>query len=79
MNAERFLNEKYEDNNWRLYPPSRRLVIEWLQEYASHKLKIIGYNQQRELLSWMEEKGNFNIHNSLDIDEIIDGFTESKT
>ena len=42
-------------------------------------LTLSGVNHQRELLGWMEEQGNFNIHNSLDIDEVIDGFAESKT
>jgi hypothetical protein len=38
MNAEQFITEKYESNNWGLYPPSRRLVTEWLQEYADQQL-----------------------------------------
>ena len=48
-------------------------------EAENKQLILSGVSQQRELLGWMEEQGNFNIHNSLDIDEVIDGFAESKT
>lgn len=34
MNAQDFITEKYEANNWDFYPPSRQLVAEWLDEYA---------------------------------------------
>ena len=62
-----------------------RLLNERLQaqtlinETLTKQLSICGVSHQRELLGWMEEQGNFNIHNSLDIDEVIDGFAESKT
>ena len=42
MNAEQFITEKYESNNWGLYPPSRRLVAEWLKEYADQQLILHG-------------------------------------
>ena len=42
MNAEQFITEKYESNNWGLYPPSRRLVTEWLKEYADQQLILHG-------------------------------------
>ncbi len=42
MNAEKFITEKYESNNWGLYPPSRRLVTEWLKEYAEQQLILHG-------------------------------------
>ena len=42
MNAEQFITEKYESNNWGLYPPSRRLVTQWLQEYADQQLILHG-------------------------------------
>jgi len=42
MNAEQFITEKYKNNNWGLYPPSRRLVTEWLQEYADQQLILHG-------------------------------------
>ena len=57
-------------------------IIEYrkeLVESTEQQLILSGVSQQRELLGWMEEQGNFNIHNSLDIDEVIDGFAESKT
>jgi len=34
--AEVFITEKYEHNNWGFYPPSRRLVAEWMEDYAKH-------------------------------------------
>lgn len=34
MDAQEFITKKYEHNNWGLYPPSRRLVGEWLEEFA---------------------------------------------
>ena len=45
MNAEQFIKEKYENNNWGLYPPSRRLVTEWLQEYADQQLILHGVSK----------------------------------
>lgn len=34
MDAQEFITKKYEHNNWGIYPPSRRLVGEWLEEFA---------------------------------------------
>ena len=45
MNAEQFITEKYESNNWGLYPPSRRLVTEWLKEYADQQLILHGVSK----------------------------------
>ena len=54
MNAEQFITEKYESNNWGLYPPSRRLVTEWLQEYADQQLILHGVVQAKpeEVFRW---------------------------
>lgn len=46
MDAQEFITKKYEHNNWGLYPPSRRLVGEWLEEFAkdyhTEQLRISG-------------------------------------
>lgn len=45
MTPEQFITEKYESNNWGLYPPSRRLVTEWLKEYADQQLILHGVSK----------------------------------
>jgi hypothetical protein len=58
MNAQDFITEKYEDNNWGFYPPGRRLVAEWLDEYAKRYhaeqcniANVIGRSEQ--LCGWV--------------------------
>jgi len=38
--AEEYLKEQYSDiNSWKVYPPSERLVAQWLESYADLQLK----------------------------------------
>ena len=52
MDAQDFITKKYEHNDWGLYPPSRRLVGEWLEEFAkeyhAEQLRIANVVQQSE-------------------------------
>jgi len=43
MNKElEFLEEKHGDNSWGYYPPSKREVAQWLQEWTEKQFAIHG-------------------------------------
>jgi hypothetical protein len=47
MNKElEFLEEKHGDNSWGHYPPSKREVAQWLQEYTNKQLRLYGVSNR---------------------------------
>jgi hypothetical protein len=69
MNKElEFLDEKHGDNSWGYYPPSKREVAQWLNEWTEKQFSLHAVNHQREqLLSYhrfLQE------HLSLDLSEV---------
>lgn len=46
MNKElEFLEEKHGDNSWGHYPPSKREVAQWLQEWTEKQFAIYGVSK----------------------------------